>query len=88
MKRYSELTFNDLLKSNFANYLKIYWNGNVIYDDDLYFETDLDNTYHSTHTGKTGIEYVEKHYGNKKIYSVYILVVHIHHTELYIEGEN
>lgn len=87
MKRYSELNFNDLLSTNFANFIKVYWNGTVIYDDDLYFQTDLGKKYVSTHSGQTGIDYIKEHFGNKKIYSVYIQVVFSHHTELHIEGE-
>ena len=44
-------------------------------------------SYIKTHTGLSGIKYIEEKYGNKKIYSLYARVVEFHHFELYIEGE-
>lgn len=81
----SQITFNDI-KDAFA-YIKVIWNGDVIFDDDLDSDIGTKVSYIKTHTGQTGIKYIEENYGNKKIYSLYARVVDFHHFELYIEGE-
>lgn len=81
----SEITFNDI-KDAFA-YIKVIWNGDVIFDDDLDSDIGTKKFYILTHSGRTGIKYIEDNYGNKKIYSLYARVVEFHHFELYIEGE-
>lgn len=88
MKRYSELTFKDLIDSPFGLFVKIFWNGTVIYDDNLSGQIDLPENYLKTHSGKEGLEYIKRQYCGRKIYSVYIHVVHVHHTILFIEGED
>ena len=81
----SEVTFNDI-KDAFA-YIKVVWNGEVIFDDDLDSDIGTKVSYIKTHTGLSGINYIEEKYGNRKIYSLYARVVEFHHFELYIEGE-
>lgn len=81
----SEVTFNDI-KDAFA-YIKVIWNGDVIFDDDLDSDIGTKVSYIKTHSGQTGIKYIEENYGNRKIYSLYARVVDFHHFELYIEGE-
>ena len=81
----SEVTFNDI-KDTFA-YIKVVWNGDVIFDDDLDSDIGTKVSYIKTHTGLSGIKYIEEKYGNKKIYSLYARAVEFHHFELYIEGE-
>lgn len=85
----SQITFNDI-KGAFA-YTKVIWNGEVAWDDgycngeyDLY---GITKSWLKKHTGVEGLKYLEKNYGNKKIYSLYARVVDFHHFELYIEGE-
>ena len=81
----SEITFNDI-KDAFA-YTKVIWNGDEIFDE--YLDSDIGTrvSYIESHTGSSGIKYIEENYGNKKIYSLYARVVDFHHFELYIEGE-
>lgn len=81
----SQITFNDI-KDTFA-YIKVVWNGDVIFDDDLDSDIGTKVSYIKTHTGLSGIKYIEEKYGNKKIYSLYARVVDFHHFKLYIEGE-
>lgn len=84
MKRYSELTFNDILKSNFASYTKIVWNGKEIYadkDDGLYIN------YRLIYNNSEAKFKLENKYRDKHIYNFYCRVIDSHHTELYIEGE-
>lgn len=81
----SEVTFNDI-KDTFA-YTKVIWNGDEIFDDNLDSDIGTPVSYIKTHTGLSGIKYIEEKYGNKKIYSLYARVVEFHHFELYIEGE-
>lgn len=87
-QRYTELTFGEVTEN--LNYIKVVWNGTVIFDDSL---ADVENTSHYSKsylnkvTGIEGITYVTEHYYNKKIYSMYMRVVASHHCELYIEGE-
>lgn len=88
MKRYSELTFKDLIDSPFGLFVKIFWNGTVIYDDNLYSQIDLPENYVKTRSGNEGIEFVTHHYGEKKVFSIYVHVISFHHTILFIEGEN
>lgn len=68
--------------------MKIFWNGTVIYDDNLSDQIDLPENYLKTHSDNEGIEFVTHHYGEKKVFSIYIQVISCHHTILFIEGEN
>ena len=72
MKRYSELTFKDLIDSPFGLFVKIFWNGSVIYDDNLSSQIDLPENYVKTHSGNEGIEFITHHYGEKNVFSIYI----------------
>ena len=89
MKTRSTLTFGELTK-NLA-YIKVVWNGKVIFDDDIdnceecksfYSKKLLDQI-----TGINGLNYIQEKYKDKKVYSMYMSVVEFHHCELYIEGE-
>jgi len=92
-KQISELTFNELTKD--LAYVKVIWNGKVIFDDqlDAWFPSDKEfykfygRKYVDSHFGLKGLEYIKEHYGEKHVYSMYMRVVDFHHCELYIEGE-
>lgn len=81
----SALTFNDI-KDAFP-YTKVIWNRDVIFD--YYLDSDIGTkvSYIETHTGPSGVKYIEENYGNKKIYSLYATVVGFGCLDLYIEGE-
>lgn len=72
MKKYSELTFNQLAKD--LGFIKVVWNGKVIFDDTADIPlVDLNTLY--------------KEYGNRYVYDMKLKVVEGHHCELKIKGE-
>lgn len=73
MKKYSSLTFGELTE-NLA-YIKIIYNGKVIYDD----ETGNETFEH--------LKQIEDGYKNKVIYKMNVIVTHYHHCILKIKGE-
>ena len=86
----SELTFKEVTQN--LGYIKVVWNGELVFDDTMFlFCDDLEGQfgkkYCKTHFGIDGLNYFQKHYNDKKVYSMYMTVVDFHHCELYIEGE-
>lgn len=73
MKNYSSLTFAELTKD--LAFIKIKYNGEVIYDDLVGQET-IDH-----------LKEIQTAYANKKIYTMKIKVVQGHHCILNIKGE-
>ena len=72
MSRNSSLRFKDF-SLEFGSFIRVVWNGVEIYNDD----TATSNT----------LKLIEKKYGEKIVYSMFVQVVQFHHCELYIEGE-
>lgn len=72
MSRNSSLRFKDF-SLEFDSFICVVWNGVEIYNDD----TATSNT----------LKLIEKKYGEKLVYSMFVQVVQFHHCELYIEGE-
>ena len=68
----STLKFRDFVLE-YATYTKIIWNGQLIYDDD--FAT------------RETIEEIDRVYGDKLVYEMFVKVVYWHHCELSIKGE-
>ena len=93
MKSNSSLTFNDLTKD--LAFVKVYWNGYMIYSDtyDICFDDDEElyrcygKEFVETHFGKGGLSYLQEHYGNKIVYQMNITIVENHHCILSITGE-
>ena len=75
MPQESNLTFNEITGN--LPWIKVVWNGQVVYDDTIDANRATIDDYN----------YVQKHLGDKKVYSMKIVVVQYHHCELYVEGE-
>lgn len=97
MKRDSELTFKDLNNSAFGAFTRVYWNGKLIFDDEIQEEMMFKNPdgeivqmYNNKDVetfGYKSLTNVLEKYGPKKIYNFYCRIHSFHHTELFIEGE-
>ncbi len=81
----SQLTFNDIKDA--LPYTRVVWNRDVIFDKYLDSDIGTKKSYIETHTGLSGVKYIEENYGNRKIYSLYAVVVGFDCLDLYIEGE-
>lgn len=69
----SEITFREI--SKYLDYIKVYWNGELVYDDMAEdFTYDFYSKFRDTYDGK-------------KIYKVNIEIVEFHHCILSVEGE-
>lgn len=87
----SELTFKEV--AGHLGYIKVVWNGKVVFDDTLFLVSDdleeqFGFDYCNKHFGINGLNYFQEHYNNKKVYSMYVIVTQFHHCELFIEGED
>lgn len=95
--RSSELTFKDICDSNFGAFTKVFWNGKLIFDDEIQAEilfknsdTDIVRMYDDKEimtVGCRSLKTVLEKYADKKVYSFYCRIHSFHHTELFIEGE-
>ena len=89
----SSITFSEMC--GHLAWTKVTWNGRVVFDSmlDKGFESWDDmvsfygRDYVDSHTGSSGVEYVNMTYGPLKVYSVFVCVVGFHHAELTVEGE-
>ena len=85
----SDLTFNDLTKD--LAYIQVYWNGHLIYDDPILdndtLEKEFTKKYRDTHFGVSGLKYIQRNYGHRKVYQMNIIVTEFHHCILSITGE-
>lgn len=90
IKLYSGLTFNDVAKD--LPYIKVYWNGHIVYDDTLTTTIDeccniFGKEYAETHFGYSGLKYFKAHFSDKYVYQINITIVESHHCILNIIGE-
>lgn len=85
----SELTFNELTKD--LAYIQVYWNGHLIYDDPILdqdtLEKEFTKKYRDTHFGLSGLKYIKRNYGHRKVYQMNVTITEFHHCILSIIGE-
>ena len=96
MKRnYSTLTFNQLTEN--LPFIKVFWNDEVIYDDDLYDKKDHyikmlgeknGLAFWKSITGPDGLKYITKEYGDRIVYKMILTPIDGHHCVIEIEGDD
>lgn len=88
--RKTELTFWNIINSEFGAFTRIIWNGVTIFedkDDGTFIEGKLLTPTEDKTTQEMFLDFFTK-WGDKQIYNFYCRIHSFHHTELYIEGEN